>query len=106
MDTQLLTDLSEALKLQAGTVIIGWLLFIVGLVVKDMLTALAFGIMFFLDPQFQEGDTVYIDDDEAIIQKIGLYVTIFKIVSDNKWRYIRNEKIRYHKLEKQVEKEK
>jgi small-conductance mechanosensitive channel len=97
-------QLVNLLKIEAGTIIIGWIAVVIGLVLKDILTSLAFGIMFYLDPQFVEGDVVYIDGEKAIIQKIGISVTIFKIYDTSRWRYIKNEKIRYHKLEKQVEK--
>lgn len=98
-----LEELITLLKIETGTIIIGWIAVVVGLVVKDILTSFAFGLMFYLDPQFVEGDAVYIDGEEAIIQKIGLTVSVFKIVETSRWRYIKNEKIRYHKLEKQVE---
>lgn len=101
MDPQALLD---SLQVQAGTIIFGWLAIIFGLILKDILSSAAFGLMFYLDPQFTEGDTVYIDDDKALIQKIGLTTTIFKISETGRWRYIKNDKIRYHKLEKQIEK--
>lgn len=99
-----LEQLAALLKIEIGSIIIGWIAIIIGLVLKDILTSVTFGIMFYLDPQFKEGDKVYIDDEEAIIQKIGFSITIFKITETSRWRYIKNEKIRYHKLEKQVEK--
>lgn len=104
MEPQQLNYIIDALKLEIGTIIIGWIIIVIGLVVKDILTSFAFGVMFYLDPQFKEGDIVYIDNDEAIIQKIGISVTIFKVMETGRWRYIKNEKIRYHRLEKQVEK--
>lgn len=104
METQeIISNLSQALSIEIGTLILGWFAFIIGMVIKDLLTAATFGFLFYLNPQFTEGDTVYIDGDEAIIQKIGLAVSIFKVIETGRWRYIRNEKIRYHKLEKLVE---
>ncbi len=104
METQeVLSSLTQVLSIEIGTLVLGWFAFIIGMVIKDLLTAATFGVLFYLDPQFTEGDTVYIDGDEAIIQKIGLSVTIFKVIETGRWRYIRNEKIRYHKLEKLVE---
>lgn len=97
-------EILNLLQVEVGTLIAGWLAIILGLVLKDILTSVAFGAMFFIDPQFTEGDTVYIDDDEAIIQKIGFTTTIFKITKTSRWRYVKNGKIRYHKLEKQIEK--
>lgn len=101
MDTQVL--LSEALKLEAGSIIIGWIVVVAGLVLKDILASVAFGTMFYLDPQFKEGDSVFIDGEKAVISKIGMTTTIFKIVETSRWRYIKNTRIRNHKLEKQVE---
>ena len=104
METQeVLSSLTQVLSIEIGTLVLGWFAFVIGMVIKDLLTAATFGVLFYLDPQFTEGDTVYIDGDEAIIQKIGLSVTIFKVMETGRWRYIRNEKIRYHKLEKLVE---
>jgi len=104
LETQeVLSSLTQVLSIEIGTLVLGWFAFIIGMVIKDLLTAATFGVLFYLDPQFTEGDTVYIDGDEAIIQKIGLSVTIFKVIETGRWRYIRNEKIRYHKLEKLVE---
>ena len=104
METQeVLSSLTQVLSIEIGTLVLGWFAFIIGMVIKDLLTAATFGVLFYLDPQFTEGDTVYIDGDEAIIQKIGLSVTIFKVIETGRWRYSRNEKIRYHKLEKLVE---
>jgi len=104
LETQeVLSSLTQVLSIEIGTLVLGWFAFVIGMVIKDLLTAATFGVLFYLDPQFTEGDTVYIDGDEAIIQKIGLSVTIFKVMETGRWRYIRNEKIRYHKLEKLVE---
>ena len=101
MDTQVL--ISEALKLEVSSIILGWIAIVGGFVIKDILTSVAFGLMFYLDPQFQEGDTVYIDGEKSIISKIGITTTIFKIIETSRWRYVKNGSIRKHKLEKQME---
>lgn len=94
--------LREALQVEIGTIVFGWFLFVVGLVSKDVLTAIVFGFLFYLNPNFREGDIVYIDGEEAIIQKIGFTTTVFNLLEKSKWRYIKNEKIRYHRLEKKI----
>lgn len=97
-------ELTALLEIKIDSIIIGWIIFVFGLITKDILTSFVYGIMFYLDPQFVEGDVVYIDGEKAIIQKIGLTVSIFKNIENSRWLYIKNEKIRYHKLEKQMEK--
>lgn len=103
METKEVINVLSALEIQIGTLIIGWFGIILGLVIKDMLTSFTFGFLFYLNPQFTEGDVVYIDGDEATIQKIGLTTSVFKIKETGNWRFIKNEKIRYHKLEKKFE---
>lgn len=94
----------KVLELRASSIILGWLLIVLGLIIKDLLTSAAFGLMFYLDPSFKEGDKVWFDGEKAVIQKIGLAVSVFKMLETGRWRYVKNEKIRYHKLEKEVEK--
>ena len=74
---------------------------------KDFATNFAVGLKFKLNPAFNEGDTVILDGNEAIIVKIGINQTVFGVYSDRgyTWRYIQNTRMSYVKLEKVVSKE-
>ena len=82
---------------------------IIGFMVKDYASKLSKGIAFSLNKQFKEGDHVLLDDERALIVKIGLTQTVFGIQKthgefdgDYIWRYVPNERINYLKLEKIV----
>ncbi len=75
------------------------------LILKDIAVKMSSGLMFYLDKNFNEGDTVYIDDKKATIVKIGLLETVFMVTNDNGeilWRYISNDRIKFTKLEKPI----
>lgn len=78
------------------------LAFIFVMLAKDILTTITYGLMFYFDRSFNEGDNVYLDDQRALIIKIGIRKTCFQIQENDEthWRYIPNDKIRYAKLEK------
>lgn len=79
--------------------------FIITLWIKDILTKIAKGLGFKLSGIFREGDRVILDNESAIIVKIGITHTVFGITkSDNQycWRYVPNERISYLKLEKLI----
>ena len=69
---------------------------------KDYATGIAKGLKFKIDPHFQEGDEVWLEDEPAVILKIGMTQTIFGIVNGrgNVWRFVDNESIFEMKLEK------
>lgn len=69
---------------------------------KDFVTNLLAGLKFKFNPAFNEGDKIIFDDQDAIIVKIGLRESVFGVYSDNGyvWRYISNDRIKLHKLEK------
>lgn len=95
------------ITLSPGTIeIIGFLLtLIVGLAVKDFAMTFVAGIFFKLNKDFNEGDIVYLDGGKAIIVSIGLRWTKFEI-SDERgtvWRFIRNDRVRFSKLEKIID---
>ena len=82
---------------------------IIGFMIKDYATKLSKGIAFSMNSQFKEGDHVLLDDERALIVKIGLTQTVFGIQKtrgefdgDYIWRYVPNERIDYLKLEKIV----
>ena len=62
---------------------------------KDYATGIAKGLKFKIDPHFQEGDEVWLENEPAVILKIGTSTTIFGIVNGrgNVWRFVDNERI-------------
>ena len=98
-------EITELLLPYIGMVMI----VIIGFMIKDFATKLSKGIAFSMNKQFQEGDHVLLDDELALIVKIGLTQTVFGIQKthgefdgDYIWRYVPNERIDYLKLEKIV----
>ena len=71
---------------------------------KDFAIGISKGLKFKIDPHFQEGDEVWLENEPAVILKIGMTQTIFGIVNGRGyiWRFIDNEKIFEMKLEKMV----
>ena len=98
-------EITELLLPYIGMVMI----VIIGFMIKDFATKMSKGIAFSMNKQFQEGDHVLLDDERALIVKIGLTQTVFGIQKthgefdgDYIWRYVPNERIDYLKLEKIV----
>ena len=75
-----------------------------GMAVKDLVTTAVSGYLFYHNKNFNEGDHVYIDGEHAIINKIGMRQTVFKIINGRgeTWRYVYNNKIANMKLEKVI----
>lgn len=72
---------------------------------KDFLSRIAKGWLFKMNDQFNEGDKVILDNEYAIIVKMGVTHTVFGIEKTNgayTWRYVPNETIHTVKLEKIV----
>ena len=71
---------------------------------KDYALQISKGMKFKLDPHFQEGDEVFLEDQPAVIVKIGLSSTVFGIVNGRGyiWWFVPNESIFDMKLEKIV----
>ena len=87
---------------------IGFLLtMLLGLAVKDYAVSFIKGLFFRLFSPFDEGDKVLLEDQTAMIVKIGLNQTVFGVYGDEgyTWRYVPNERIPYLKLEKVVDSE-
>ena len=80
---------------------------LVGLSIRDWATAFVKGARFRFDPSFAEGDKVILDDQQAMIIKIGLNTTVFGVYGDDgyTWRFVPNERIAMLKLEKIVDPE-
>lgn len=75
----------------------------ISLLAKDFVTGFAQGLKFRLNSLFNEGDAVIVDDEPAVIVKVGLRYTIFGIEKDTGayvWRTVENARIPYLKLEK------
>jgi hypothetical protein len=83
------------------------LVLVITLWFKDFATKIAKGMMFKMNKAFNEGDTVILDGNEALIVKIGLSETVFGVYSDRgyTWRYVPNERIPVLKLEKVINKD-
>lgn len=98
-----INDLKSLLEIELSSLIIAWFYIISGLIVKDILSSVSFGIMFYFDSNFQEGDKIKLNNEEVIIQKIGITTSIFKNLKTGDWQYIKNDKIKNNKLEKSPE---
>ena len=82
-------------------------LLVITLWFKDFATKIAKGLSFSMNKSFNEGDSVILDGQEAIIVKIGLSESVFGLYSDRgyTWRYVPNERIPMLKLEKVINKD-
>ena len=78
-----------------------------GLALKDYSVSLIKGLKFKLNSQFNEGDKVLLDGEQAMIIKIGMGPTVFGVYSKDgyTWRYISNTKIESLKSQKIVDKD-
>ena len=73
---------------------------------KDFAANLMSGLKFKMNPAFNEGDAIILDDDDAIIVKIGLRESVFGVYGKRgyTWRYIPNDRVKFHRLEKVINK--
>ena len=78
-----------------------------GLALKDYSVSFIKGLKFKLNSQFNEGDKVLLDGEQAMIIKIGMGTTVFGVYGRDgyTWRYISNNRIEVLKLEKIVDKD-
>ena len=76
----------------------------IALAAKDFLTRFIAGFFFYMNSNFSEGHHVYVDGEEAVIIKIGILTTIFKIKNGRgeTWRYVSNDMIRELKIERVI----
>ena len=74
---------------------------------KDFAINMMQGLKFKLNPAFNEGDSVILDGNDAIIVKIGLRESVFGVYSKRgyTWRFITNDRLKMHKLEKVINKD-
>ena len=78
-----------------------------GLALKDWSVSFIKGLNFKMNPQFQEGDKVKLDGEEAVVIKIGMTTSVFGVTAKDgyTWRYVPNERIAMMKLAKVVDPE-
>lgn len=108
MDT-VITSLSESISAGIMPYMSLFIALMISFWLKDFVAAFVKGLMFRLNPTFQEGDKVILDGERALIVKIGLTQTVFGIrkMVDNRggeycWRYVPNDRIDMLKLEKVI----
>jgi hypothetical protein len=73
---------------------------------KDFTSNLIYGMKFKMNPSFNEGDSVVLNDEDAIIVKIGWGESVFGVYSKKgyTWRFVQNDRLHLLKLEKIVNK--
>ena len=100
----------DQLGLDLADVLAPWIAILISLSAvfwfKDFAVNLMSGLKLKFNPAFNEGDHIILDDCDAIIVKIGLRESVFGVYSDKGyvWRYIPNDRIKFHKLEKIINK--
>lgn len=95
----------EAISTEISPYIAMLITLVASLWAKDLAASFMAGLAFKYNPAFNEGDHVMVDDEHAIIVKIGFRHTVFSITKTDGtqiWRYVRNTKIPFLKLEKVV----
>ena len=99
----------EEMGLELTHLLLPWISVLISIVFvfwfKDFATSLAKGLKFKQNPLFNEGDKVILEDQDAIIIKIGLRSTVFGLYTARgyTWRVIDNERLEYTKLEKIID---
>jgi len=99
----------EEMGLEITHLLLPWISVLISIVFvfwfKDFATSLAKGLKFRNNPLFNEGDKVLLEDQDAIIMKIGLRSTVFGLYTERgyTWRDIANERLEYVKLEKIID---
>ncbi len=76
-----------------------------GMALRDWAMNLVLGMKFKIDQAWYEGAHCFIDNEPAIIVKIGMGETIFQIRNGRGvvWRHVSNERIKYLKIERVIE---
>ena len=101
----------DKLGLDFATMLVPWIAILISISAafwfKDFATKIAKGMAFKMNKSFNEGDTVILDGQDALIVKIGLRETVFGTYGSNgyTWRYVPNERIQFLKLEKIINKD-
>jgi len=78
---------------------------VIGMVLRDWTSNLVLGMKFKFDEAWYEGAHCFIDDEPAIIVKMGISETIFQISNGRGvvWRHVSNERIKYLKIERVID---
>ena len=103
-------DVFDTLGMEFVDIIGPWIAILVSISAafwfKDFATNLMHGIKFKMNPSFNEGDSVVLNDEDAIIVKIGWGESVFGVYSKKgyTWRYVQNDRLHLLKLEKIVNK--
>ena len=101
----------DQLGLDLADVLAPWIAILISLSAvfwfKDFAVNLMSGLKFKFNPAFNEGDHIILDGEDAIIVRIGFRETVFGVYSEKGyvWRYISNDRLKLHKLEKIINKE-
>ena len=77
---------------------------IMAMMIKDWAVSFVKGLKFKMNREFNPGDVVLLDGEEAVIITIGLTKTVFEKVNNRGlvWRYVPNERLVFLKLEKVI----
>jgi len=97
------TELSNHITVLFLPVIAVVMTVLFGMALRDGAAAIVKGMAFRFNGAFKEGDVVFLDDERALVVKIGVLQSVFGITKDDGaycWRYINNTKINNLKLEK------
>ena len=101
----------DQLGLDLADVLAPWIAILISLSAvfwfKDFATNLMSGLKFKMNSAFNEGDHIILDDHDAIIVKIGLRESVFGVYKDKGyvWQFIPNDRLKFHKLEKIINKD-
>ena len=103
-------DMFDTLGMSITDLLAPWIAILISLSAvfwfKDFAVNLMSGLKLKFNPAFNEGDHISLDDSDAIIVKIGLRESVFGVYSEKGyvWRYISNDRIKLHKIEKIINK--
>ena len=101
----------DQLGLELADVLAPWIAVFISLSAvfwfKDFAVNLMSGLKFKFNPAFNECDHIIIDNEDAIIVRIGYRETVFGVYSEKGyvWRFISNDRLKLHKLEKIINKD-
>ena len=101
----------ETLGMELTDLLAPWIAILISLSAvfwfKDFAVNLMSGLKFKFNPAFNEGDHIILDGEDAIIVRIGLRETVFGVYSEKGyvWRFISNDRLKLHKLEKIINKD-
>ena len=89
---EMVTTLVDSSMLKLSLVIL------VTMVVKDVISGIASGLLFAFNPYFNVGDKVVLDGKDGVIVSIGWRYTIIEV--DDVWFYVYNDRLKTLKLGK------